>query len=538
MWSRLLKSIILLSLAFLLGIGVFLLPKVDFDNSHWFDENHPQETYKDYLNQEFQKGENVIFISQLGQSFFTPNFIESTKRISEKIESLEYVKELKTPLSATAAFSDKDSLSVITFQSALEQKILPDLASYQKKLRTSFYYKRLISEDFQNIAFVVKIDLQRDKSDFFRRQLVIENIKKLFAQEEALKNIAIVGEGQLNYQLDLKSQQNLKILIPLCFGIMLILLMLIFRSWIHLLIITFTAALCLLLTFNIILLQGHPLTVIGLALPVLILVIATADSIHIISRWNALSSQGTFKPHQVLRLTLKQTWLPCLGTSITTSIGFGCFYFSEIIPLRHFGSDSFYSILASYLVIMLATGSLLYVFQNILWKKKKFTFYKSISRTINFFFSFSQKYKKPIVWLVFLSSAIFLVNLKNIFIETNFLDVFFPKKSLLYQDFLFADEELNGTGIVDLLLKEKTENDFKNFAEFSNITTLVKKLEKIPNVNTVQSYLEPVSMIHQELSQNKENLPKNGAELEQELLFLEFSRGDKKTDVISPHTTE
>ena len=316
MWNRLLKSIILLSLTFLLGIGVFLLPKIDFDNSHWFGEEHPQEIYKDYLNQEFQKGENVIFISQLGQSFFTPNFIESTKRISEKIESLEYVKELKTPLSATAAFSTKDSLSVITFQSALERDILPDLESYKKKLQTSFYYKRLISEDFQNIAFVVKIDLQRNKSDFSRRQQVIENVKQLFAQEKILNNIAIVGEGQLNYQLDLKSQQNLKILIPLSFALMFLLLMLIFRSWIHILIINFTAALCLLLTFNIILLQGHPLTVIGLALPVLILVISTADSIHIISRWNALSSQGTFKPHQVLWLTLKQTWLPCLGTSI------------------------------------------------------------------------------------------------------------------------------------------------------------------------------------------------------------------------------
>ena len=207
MWSRLLKSIILLSLAFLLGIGVFLLPKVDFDNSHWFDENHPQETYKDYLNQEFQKGENVIFISQLGQSFFTPNFIESTKRISEKIESLEYVKELKTPLSATAAFSDKDSLSVITFQSALEQKIIPDLASYQKKLRTSFYYKRLISEDFQNIAFVVKIDLQRDKSDFFRRQLVIENIKQLFVQRRIFKKHCDCRRRTTELsQLDLKSQ--------------------------------------------------------------------------------------------------------------------------------------------------------------------------------------------------------------------------------------------------------------------------------------------------------------------------------------------
>ena len=66
----------------------------------------------------------------------------------------------------------------------------------------------------------------------------------------------------------------------------------------------------------------------------------------------------------------------------------------------------------------------------------------------------------------------------------------------------------NSTGIVDLLLKEKTENDFKNFAEFSNITTLVKKLETIPNVNTVQSYLQydseipPPKKICQRMEQN------------------------------------
>ena len=112
------------------------------------------------------------------------------------------------------------------------------------------------------------------------------------------------------------------------------------------------------------------------------------------------------------------------------------------------------------------------------------------------------------------------MNLKNIFIETNFLDVFFPKKSLLYQDFLFADEELNGTGIVDLLLKEKTENDFKNFAEFSNITTLVKKLETIPNVNTVQSYLEPVSMIHQELSQNQRKFAKEWSRIRTRIIIF------------------
>ena len=73
---------------------------------------------------------------------------------------------LKSPLSATVAFSNNDSLSVVPFSLALEKNILPSFDAYRKKLQNSFYYKRLISTDSQKIAFVLSIEKSTTESKF------------------------------------------------------------------------------------------------------------------------------------------------------------------------------------------------------------------------------------------------------------------------------------------------------------------------------------------------------------------------------------
>ena len=523
----------------LLGVllGIWQASKITFDNSRWFADSHPQKKNKDYLNQEFEKGEAIIFVAKLKKSFFTPDIIESVKKSTAEIEKLSNVVEIKTPLNATIALSERDSLYVIPFQSALERSIIPDLANYQKKLVESSYYKRLISEDFKQIAFVVKINLDDVTNKFEIRQFVISQVLKILKKDVNLQNLALAGEGELNYKLDLQSRENLKLLLPLSFFIMLLLLAFIFRSFIYVFIVSITSFLCLLLSLSIFVLQNHPLNVIGLALPVLILVIVTADSIHIIARFNKL----LLKEQLVSKVTLqaanqaiKQTYLPCLGTSLTTAIGFGSFYFSELIPLKNFGIDAMLAILLSYLVIIMATWSLLYIFQNRLAKQKPTNYY-FLFKLANSCVWFSQKYKRIISWATIILIGALLFNLKNIFIETNFLDVFFPKKSEIYQNFLFVDKHLSGTGAIDILLKTKDDKNFRNFTEFEKIKNITAELKDLKRVTTIQSYLDPVNMIHKELKKDGTPLPDNDEELEQELLFLEFSRGDKQTDVISPH---
>ena len=100
----------------------------------------------------------------------------------------------------------------------------------------------------------------------------------------------------------------------------------------------------------------HKLTIIALALPVMLSVIVVADSLHIIRFWDNeidTASPQTTK-EEILANTFKATWLPCLTTSATSAVGFGVFYFSELIPLREFGIDSFIGIIMGYVIMMLA----------------------------------------------------------------------------------------------------------------------------------------------------------------------------------------
>ena len=86
-------------------------------------------------------------------------------------------------------------------------------------------------------------------------------------------------------------------------------------------------------------------------------VIVVADSLHIIRFWDneidTASPQTTNE--EILANTFNATWLPCLTTSATSAVGFGVFYFSELIPLREFGIDS-YSIIMGYVIMMLAVS--------------------------------------------------------------------------------------------------------------------------------------------------------------------------------------
>ena len=525
------KSTTLLCLCIFLVLGAQQATKLTFDNSQWFQKEHPQKINLDYLNLEYETGEAIIFIVDLGVDYFQSSIIATTKKLGKALENLDYVNALKSPLSATVAFSNNDSLSVVPFSLALEKKILPSFDAYRKKLQNSFYYKRLISTDSQKIAFVLSIEKSTTESNFERRQSVIKTATKLFQAEKNFDKFSVVGEGMLNYQLDLRSKQNLKFILPLALVLLIVLLLFIFSSLWQLFIIIITALLCLFFSLDLMVWQNHSMTVVGLALPALILVIAIADSIHIVSRWNYLIAKGQ-APRDAVFQAIEQTWLPCLGTSITTAVGFGSFYFSNLLPLVNFGLVAFGAIFGSYFIIMLTNWLLLTVFADYLpaYQKK----YSILTNFVKTCFDYSQKFKKLFVYGSLITAALMLYQLSNITVETNFLDVFFKKKSVLYQDFLFADQQLNGTGAIDIIVSQKQEKNFKQLTELEKIKNLTHKLGNLQYVTNIQSYLEPIQMIHQELTKIS-LLPKNEEELEQELLFLEFSRGDNRTDVISPH---
>ena len=83
------------------------------------------------------------------------------------------------------------------------------------------------------------------------------------------------------------------------------------------------------------------------------------------------------------------------------------------------------------------------------------------------------------------------------------------------------------------MIRANQADAFKSIEVFHDVRQRVTKSLGYPLINGTQDLMMPVQMIHQAFNNSETAYPNTNAELEQELLFLEFSRGETKTDVLS-----
>ena len=549
------KKIILLFVSLVLNGGfLFFTLGTKFDNSVWLPEENAHKKNKDYLYKEFTRGEDLVIAIDLGVDFFQPRFIAYFSKITKELEEEEGVVEVKNPLSATTIIQHNKVMQILSFEEALEQKIIPDLRAYKRRFTQSEYYGQLLSKDYQKLAIVVKIKAPLAEYNYERRDRIRKAARRILDsnlqgslkshlkkdENRGLGSIHWTGEVVLNHALAQYTQKNLALLLPILFVLLFLLLYFVFGRLLEVLVILYISLSVLSLSFAVFVLRGYPMTAISISLPILVLVIAIADAIHIFNRWYELSAKIS-NPKDALAQTVRETWMPCLLTSVTTAIGFGSFYFSELIPLRNFGEVSLIVILLAYLIIVSHSWLFIYFYAARL-QKKNAELYPRLSRfLLSSYTSFSSRVPYLILAFFLLLIAVSIYGFRFIRTETNFLDVFFKKNSVIYQDFNYVDEELGGTGAVDILLRAKDKEVFKEVESLHFLEAAQKDFLAYKQTKHMRSYLTPLRMVHSEFAidlgekKNTRNLPHSKEQLAQELLFLEFSRGEQKNDVLSSY---
>ena len=549
-----------LFLVFSLFLNIFLIwqaSKVYFDNTIWLEDENPHKKNKDYLYNEFEKGEVLVIGINLEDNFFQNKYIQKLSKITEQLENLENVLEVKNPLTATTIIQHQEVMEILSFQEALEKNILSNLEEYKKKFYASDYYGKLLSLDNRKMAILIKLDAPPEDNNETKRKNLIQNVNEILnknfhekpkristkLQKKESPQIHLTGEVRLNSALNKYTKGDLLTFLPSLFFLIFILLYFVFGRIHEVLAILYILISVLLLCFALFSIYGYPLTAVAIALPVLILVIAIADAIHIFNRWYEISFEEKDKS-LAWRKCIKETWSPCLLTSLTTSIGFGSFYFSELIPLRNFAEISIIAILLAYVLIVSHMWFFLWFFQGYFSGEKKGldNLHPRLGKLLlNSYIKFSFPKRYWILGFFLLLLGVSFNSFRHIRTETNFLDVFFKKKSQLYQDFEFVDSYLGGTGSVDILITSQEKEYFKTISSLEELEKAESALEKDKIINYVRSYLNPLRMIHKEFSSDlraeykNTRLPQNEEQLGQELLFLEFSRGEEKNDVLSSY---
>ena len=537
------KRVLLISLSLLLnGFLLFFARKVEFDNSHWLDQDNPHEQKRKYIDDEYEKGESCIVAVNLEKDFFNQEMIETFSRITEEIEQIPYVTQVKNPLTATTIINHNSTLKVLSYEEALNQKIIPDIAAYKESFKKSDYYGNLLSKDYQKVTFQIK--MQKDEKsvhneNFAIRSKMLELVQKIFHTHIPNLKYYFAGELYLNYSSTRFIQQDIVKFLPVTLILSCIFLYMIFRSFTRVFSILYTTISILGIMSVLFVMHDYPISAASSALPIMLVVITIADAIHIFRRWDEnIKKISDLK--EAAKRTFKETWLPCFLTSLTTAIGFGSFYFSELVPLRHFGKISFISILLAYAIILSHIWlSLLLFYKHYRTKNAKYDkMHMWLDDLLSFLYKSTSNHSSLIVAITFIFIFAGISSLFFIRTETNLLDTFFKKGSKVYQNFDFVDEHLGGTGNINIIFQAQKEADFKEVELLKEIQHYESLFQENKSIHFIQSYLNPIRMIHKEFSGPKVNsssLPQNNSQLSQEILFLEFSRGDSKNDVLSPY---
>ncbi len=534
------KSIVIITWIVFLSLLFFLVKQLEYSNSKWLNDDNPSQQAINILEEKFKKYEDVIIALDFKKDIFNLETISILENLEKELTAIAEVKEVITPLNATFLLNINQSLESTSYIKAYNNGNLKSLSELKNIFSKGFYYTKLLSADYTKVVVIVKIDtLYKDSL----RKTVINNIKtKLTTMENFLPSPKLSGDGLLNYELNIKTQENLAKLLLIAFVIIGIIAFLM-GGLKKLLIIWGVVITTVLSSMAIIYLNGHSLTSLSITLILMVSVVGVSDALHIDEYFNYINAQNIHRAKskvQRIYLTIKDTIIPCFLTSLTTTIGFGTFMISKLIPLFEFGLDSSIAILISFILNIIFICSILYIFPNyknkIRYKNKLQALYEVlIEKLLYKIANISVKYCKKIIIIFITIMGLFVVVLPFSKTESNFLDVFFAKDSDFYQDFIYLDKFFKGSGNFNILIKNNNYDYFKSEKALSDTIKTVRALEKIDNIKAVDSYLLPLNMVHEHFRLDSSFYPYDEEELAQELLFLELSRSDSNKGILEDY---
>ena len=528
---------------FTLWIAIFALGLhqsrgLQYDNDNWLEADNPHQIARDMLADQFSQYEATMFLFK-ADNLFTQRGYQDAIAFADAAKKIDNVVDVVSVYDASLIMSDDTgTLLITTYREALEKGQLKDLAALEAKFKDSEFMGRLLSQDAKLGSFIVKQDTAGRPFD---RQELVREIMALASENALLADSEIAGDGYLKYSLDESNKQELATILALAgIGIAVFLYSLFGRLWKTALVLG-VAVTSVSVAMAIMQTLGHNLTVIALALPVMLSVIVVADSLHIIRYWdNAVDlAKKTTSVADIMRETIDATWLPCLTTSVTSAVGFGVFYFSELTPLRDFGLDSFIGILMGYAIMMGAIMLGLYTMTPQALTRRGGQAHLSLpdraaDKILQLDWSVVGN-NRPVTFavaaaLTFISVVALVMNAKS---ESNLLDVFFKPDSEIYRAFDRVDNELGGSGVVSMVYQTQEDDYFREIEPFDDIRAVEEQIVNLRSVHTTESYSSAIGQIHRSLVEDGSQYPETGDQLAQELLFSEWSRSAESRDVLA-----
>lgn len=521
----------------ILLISVFMVlqaPRIraDFSNEAYFKDNDPEILKYNEMKETFGNDEFVYILFRV-EEFFRPEVIEKIRKFQEEIISIKHkgqyvIDEVESLVNATH-IEGRDGQLIVSELIGKQPTAGELKEARQKALGDEMFLNHFISKDDKYVGILVTIADVEDDGEF--RKVITRELRRIFKKPEYNEfDFHAVGIPIYDHDSDEITGRESVIYLGVSFIIIAIILYWLFRSFRVMLGPLLDVLLSTFFTYSLMGTFGMPVTLLTIPIPLIIMTIGVADSIHIISKYYAKYPRYNDKK-ATLQQVFKETGFPCLFTTITTMLAFLVLTISEIKPIQHLGIVCSIGVFFSYLLSV----TLVPIMLPRIHEQKIAARSRLLDRMLLKVGEINSRRKVPILIVSLLVLIFSVFGLTRLEIDTNFTTDF-RESSVLVRDYNFIDRYMGGSLSLEMMLSRIDGQDVRDPQFLEEVEKIIRYVESRQDI-VVKAFSinHLLKRIHKELNDGDPRyyrIPGSADAVKQELFLYGMSEPDTLSRVL------
>jgi uncharacterized protein len=506
------RKIVLVAIVIGAILSLFGLTKLKFtfDFEQFFPDGDPDWAFYKDFQKDFEGDDNFLLVAvERKAGVFDSVFLQKFHDFTLKSAALPHVLEsqsltklvypIKTPFAVTA-------VPVIHFDT-------PEFYESDRKrvLEDTRFVHNFITEDGQAIAVLLKT---KNRIQLNEARELIPELQKL-ANSYGFEGIHFLGRAW--FQTEIVSMEAREIMVmSLAAGLLtMLILWFLFRRRAGVLIAMTSIALGMLYFLGLMALLGRELNALAALYPILMCIVGTADSIHLMTKYIDELEKGHSRI-EAMRITVREIGLATFLTCITTALGFASLLTNRTIPIREFGISAGVGVIVCFFVIITFLWAILPFFgkDQLLKHTREYAFWEKF---MSWVYRWTGQNGRKIAWVAVGLFVLCLGGIAQIHTDYRIHDNL-PRRTKITADFLFFEKKFSGFRPVEYAVFAQNGHRADDFEVLKSMEKVENQLRTWPTVRTVNSITDIYKSLNRMYAGNRVeayHLPDSLADFEQ-----------------------
>ncbi|HOB40136.1 MAG: MMPL family transporter [Limnochordia bacterium] len=478
----------------LTAFAASFLPRITFDASidAMIPEDDPvllelMEVVDDFGTQD------LFLIAVQSDNVFNPAVLKKIHDLAAELEALPGVAEVQSPFNAQKVTSGFWGIEIAPMTAELPQSP-EEIEDFKKDILDSPYAGRLVTADGRGAALFLELESLSLIPDLSELMGQIEEIAARYAGPE---EIHVVGDAYILYYTERAMKQDLLKLVPFVVVIVGAVLYATLRSALGIVLPLVTVGTSVIWTVALMIWQGIPVSIISMVMPVILVTIGIASSIHILNKYQEALSGGLPK-RQALEQTFGAITSPVVMAALTTAAGFAALITAFVEPIREFGVLTAVGvILAMALSLSLVPAILMLVKEpKVRLAEDKPAREGLLTRILLSFVHWAVYRPKRLVAVVVALLIVFALGAGLITLESNIVN-YFGASSPVKRATMVIEEVFGGSMQIAVVLDTGEPDGIKDPAVLAELVTIQEYLNSFDTINHATSVADVIRELNQ-----------------------------------------